>query len=83
LVSIWLMTQLVMHKQEKALLLRERGRIARDIHDDLGLRVTQLVLQGEVAKSESVIGSESHAHFIKICEEAREALRAMDEVLST
>jgi signal transduction histidine kinase len=80
-VSFWLMTQLMMHKKEKELLLRERGRIARDIHDDLGLRVTQLVLQGEVAQSESSIGSEARAHFDKMCEEAREALRAMDEVL--
>jgi signal transduction histidine kinase len=81
LISFWLMTQLMMHQKEKELLLRERGRIARDIHDDLGLRVTQLVLQGEVAQSESATGSETRAHFEKICEEAREALRAMDEVL--
>jgi signal transduction histidine kinase len=81
LVSFWLMTQLMMHKKEKELLLRERGRIARDIHDDLGLRVTQLVLEGEVAQSGSDVGSEARAHFDKICEEAREALRAMDEVL--
>jgi signal transduction histidine kinase len=81
LVSFWSVTQLMMHKKEKKLLLRERGRIARDIHDDLGLRVTQLVLQGEVAQSESPVGSEARAHFDKMCEEAREALRAMDEVL--
>jgi signal transduction histidine kinase len=81
LFSFWLMTQLMMHKKEKELLLRERARIARDIHDDLGLRVTQLVLQGEVAQSESLVGSEARGHFDKMCEEAREALRAMDEVL--
>jgi signal transduction histidine kinase len=79
--SFWLLTQLMMHKKEKELLLRERGRIARDIHDDLGLRVTQLVLQGEVAQTESAVGSEARGQFDKICEEAREALRAMDEVL--
>jgi signal transduction histidine kinase len=81
LFSLWLLTQLMMHKKEKELLLRERGRIARDIHDDLGLRVTQLVLQGEVAQSESSVGSEARGHFDQMCEEAREALRAMDEVL--
>jgi signal transduction histidine kinase len=80
-VSIWLMMQLMVHKNEKKLLLRERGRIARDIHDDLGLRVTQLVLEGEVAQRESSNGPEARAHFEKMCEEAREALRAMDEVL--
>ena len=80
-VSIWLMMQLMVHKNEKMLLLRERGRIARDIHDDLGLRVTQLVLEGEVAQRESANAPEARARFEKMCEEAREALRAMDEVL--
>ena len=81
LISFWLTTQLMVHKKEKELLLRERGRIARDIHDDLGLRVTQLVLQGEVAQSEWPAGSETRAQLDTMCEEAREALRAMDEVL--
>ena len=81
LFSFWLMTQLLMHKKEKELLLRERARIARDIHDDLGLRVTQLVLEGEVAQRESSVSSEARSHFDIMCNEAREALRAMDEVL--
>ena len=81
LISFWLTTQLMVHKKEKELLVRERGRIARDIHDDLGLRVTQLVLQGEVAQSELPAGSETRAQLDTMCEEAREALRAMDEVL--
>jgi len=81
LISLRLMTQLMVHKKEKELLLRERGRIARDIHDDLGLRVTQLVLEGEVAQSESPAGSATRVQFDKISEEAREALRAMDEIL--
>jgi two-component sensor histidine kinase len=81
LVCFWLLSQLLMHKHEKELLLRERSRIARDIHDDLGLHMTQLVLQGEVAQSELPVGSETRAQFDKICEEGREALRAMDEVL--
>jgi signal transduction histidine kinase len=81
LISFWLTTQLMVHKKEKELLVRERGRIARDIHDDLGLRVTQLVLQGEVAQSELPAGSGTRAQFSTMCEEAREALRAMDEIL--
>jgi len=81
LLSFWLMTQLMIHKNEKELLLRERGRIARDIHDDLGLRVTQLVLEGEVAQREASVSLEVRSHFDLMCNEAREALRAMDEVL--
>jgi hypothetical protein len=81
LISFRLMTQVMVHQKEKELLQRERGRIARDIHDDLGLRVTQLVLQGEVALRESPAGSATRVQYAKICEEAREALRALDEIL--
>jgi len=52
LFSFWLMAQLALHKKERLLLQRERARIAMDIHDDLGSRMTQLVLHGEVAQSE-------------------------------
>jgi signal transduction histidine kinase len=81
LFSFVLATQLLLHKKEQQLLHHERARIARDIHDDLGTRVTQLVLQGEVAKSELPSGSKTRAHLEQISEEAREALRAMDEIL--
>jgi two-component sensor histidine kinase len=81
LFSLSLATQLVLNKKEQQMLLRERARIARDIHDDLGTRVTQLVLQGEVAQSELPQGSETRLQLERISEEAREALTAMDEIL--
>jgi len=81
LLSFSLATQLLLQKKEQVLLLRERSRIARDIHDDLGTRVTQLVLQGEVAQSELESGSKTRARLEQISEEARSALLAMDEIL--
>jgi len=81
LVSFSLATQLLLQKKEKQLLLHERARIARDIHDDIGTRVTQLVLQGEVAQSELPCGSKTRARLEQISEEAREVLLAMDEIL--
>jgi signal transduction histidine kinase len=81
LISFSLTTQVLLHKKEQQLLQRERARIARDIHDDLGTRVTQLVLQGEVAQSELPPGSKTRGQLEGISEEAREALRAMDEIL--
>jgi two-component sensor histidine kinase len=80
-VTFWVLTQLALHTKEQRLLQRERARIARDIHDDLGMRMTQLVLQGEVAQSEMPLGSELHSHLSQMCEDARGTLRAMDEVL--
>jgi signal transduction histidine kinase len=81
LLSFSLATQLLLQKKEQVLLLRERSRIARDIHDDLGTRVTQLVLQGEVAQSELESGSKTRVRLEQISEEARSALLAMDEIL--
>jgi len=76
-----LTTELVFHRKEQLLLQRERARIARDIHDDLGTRVSQLVLEGEVAQSELPHNSKTRAHLNQISEQAREALLAMDEIL--
>lgn len=79
--SFQLMAQLALHKKERLLLQRERARIARDIHDDLGSRMTQLVLHGEVAQSELPLDSETRLQIDRICEEARGMLSTMDEIL--
>ena len=81
LFSFWLMAQLALHKKERLLLQRERARIARDIHDDLGSRMTQLVLHGEVAKSELPSESNTRWQLDRICQEAREVLSTLDEIL--
>lgn len=81
LISLGLMAQLALHRQERWLLQQERSRIARDIHDDLGSRMTQLVLRGEVAQSELPEESETRAELHSICEQARGLLSSMDEIL--
>ena len=80
-VSFYTMTQLALRTKEQRLLQLERARIARDIHDDLGMRMTQLVLQGEVAQSELPPASGVRLQLSQICEDARGTLHAMDEVL--
>jgi two-component sensor histidine kinase len=82
-VTLWILSQLALRTKEQRLLQRERARIARDIHDDIGMRMTQLVLQGEVVQSdfEFPAGSELRNHLVQICEDARDTLRAMDEIL--
>jgi len=81
LVSLALMGQLALHRQERWLLQQERARIARDIHDDLGSRMTQLVLHGEVAQSELPAESETRFQLQGICDEARGLLSSVDEIL--
>jgi signal transduction histidine kinase len=81
LFSLRLMAQLALHRKERWLLRRERERIARDIHDDLGSRMTQLVLHGEVAQSELPPDSESRQQIERLCEDARKVLDTIDEIL--
>lgn len=81
IVTFWVVTQLALRTNEQRLLQRERARIARDIHDDLGMRMTQLVLQGEVAQSELPPESGLHSQLSQMCDDARGTLRAMDEIL--
>jgi len=81
LISLRLVAQLAFHRKEQWLLQQERARIARDIHDDLGSRMTQLVLHGEVAQSELPAESETRLQIDRICEDARGILSTMDEIL--
>ncbi len=81
LISLRLTAQLTLHRKERWLLQQERARIARDIHDDIGARMTQLVLHGEVAQGGLHDGSETQLHLVQICEEARGLLSTMDEIL--
>jgi len=72
-ISFWLLAQLALHRKESWLLKRERTRIARDIHDDLGAKMTQLVLNCEVAQRE--ISPDV------ISRSLREMLSVLDEIL--
>jgi signal transduction histidine kinase len=81
LFSLRLMAQLALHRKEHWLLQQERARIAREIHDDIGSRMTQLVLHGEVAQSGLPEGSETGQQLVQICDEARGLLSTMDEIL--
>jgi signal transduction histidine kinase len=78
---LWLQTQLTLQATSQRLLQAERIRIARDIHDDLGAQLTQLVLLGEVAQREQPEASPAQVQFNRICALARELSHGMDEVV--
>ena len=57
---------------------RDRARIAKDIHDDLGAGLTQITLLSELAKRDP---AEQPAHLERISDSARRLTRAMDEIV--
>lgn len=81
IVCLRLMLQLGLQSKAQQLLQRERERIARDLHDDLGSGLTQLVLQGEVTQSELPEASETRSQINQFCDRARELARGLDEVI--
>jgi signal transduction histidine kinase len=81
LTSLSLMMQLAVQSKAQRLLRLERARIARDIHDDLGARLTQLLLTGEEAQSKLPAESETRGQFGQMCDGARNVLGAIDEVV--
>lgn len=65
-------------KQQRAI-ERERERIAKDIHDDLGAGLTQIKLQSTLARRTSP--EQSTKHLARISETADELVGAMDEIV--
>jgi signal transduction histidine kinase len=60
---------------------RERSRIARDIHDDLGSRLTRISMVTQQAMREVPPGHGVASHFNIISETARDMLDRLDETV--
>jgi signal transduction histidine kinase len=58
---------------------RDRARIAKDIHDDIGAGLTQITLLSELARREP--GGHAEAQLDRISDAARDLTRAMDEIV--
>jgi len=67
--------------EKKHLLEHERMRIARDIHDDWGARVTQISLVSAMARTNSTSLEESRENFDRISEMARDLVTALYETV--
>jgi len=72
--------ELQLHKQQEAL-ERERSRIARDLHDQLGANLTQVALLGEMAGADKNSPEEIESHAKQISETARETTHSLDEIV--
>jgi signal transduction histidine kinase len=56
-------------------------RIARDVHDELGAGLTQLVLLAEVTRREAETGGPVRESLQQLCSRARALAAALDEVV--
>lgn len=67
--------------EQQAALQRERSRIARDIHDDLGANLTQIAFLGELADQDRGEPDKAAERVQKISATARQAIKSLDEIV--
>jgi signal transduction histidine kinase len=75
-----LQRELVLLRQKEAL-ERERSRIARDLHDQLGANLTRVSLLGELVESDKDEPAEVESHARQISKTATETAHALDEIV--
>jgi len=72
--------RLQLAEQERAL-ERERARIARDLHDDLGSSLARISLLSELVKEDKNNPEQVLVHVTKIAQSADETVRALEEIV--
>jgi signal transduction histidine kinase len=77
-----LQRQLGVLRQQEAL-EKERARIARDLHDQLGANLTQVALLAEMAEADKDLPVEVEGHARQISQTALDTTHALDEIVWT
>ena len=83
-IGLGLLVQLLIQSRTHKFLQIERDRIARDIHDDLGSKITQLLLTGETSQirhNGAFHDNASAEPILQMCDGARDILSTIDEII--
>jgi signal transduction histidine kinase len=67
--------------QQQHALEQERLRIAQDIHDDLGARITQISIVSGMAQKDAAVSDKSRAEFDRISTMSRDLVSALYETV--
>ena len=67
--------------EQQAALHKERARIAKDIHDDLGANLTEIALLGDLAQQDRAEPDKAGERVGKISATARQAIKSLDEIV--
>jgi signal transduction histidine kinase len=67
--------------QQQGLLNDERLRISRDIHDNLGARLTEIILLSDLAQRSTARGAEVETHVGNLSKIAREVVQDLDAIV--
>jgi signal transduction histidine kinase len=75
------MRQAMIHLEQQRALERERLRIAQDIHDDLGARVTEISLLSGMAENNIGFSEQARTEFCRISLKSRDLVAALYETV--
>jgi signal transduction histidine kinase len=67
--------------EQQAAVERERARIARDIHDDVGNRLTRILLLSGLAERDQADAAKATEHLRQITASATEVTESLDEIV--
>jgi signal transduction histidine kinase/ligand-binding sensor domain-containing protein len=67
--------------EQQNALERERARIARDMHDELGAKLTRISFQGAMAQRRIANPTEAGEHIATMSQTARELVSSLDQIV--
>jgi ligand-binding sensor domain-containing protein/anti-sigma regulatory factor (Ser/Thr protein kinase) len=67
--------------EQQHALEKERSRIARDIHDELGAKLTRISFQGDTARRCAGNPPETDKHITRMSDTARELISSLDQIV--
>jgi signal transduction histidine kinase len=67
--------------EQQHALERERGRIAQDLHDDLGSSLTRISLLSGLLRADKGNPEQVEAHAIRLAQSADQTVRALEEIV--
>ena len=67
--------------EQETAVQKERARIAKDLHDDLGAHLSQIAMLSELAQTDFHKPEQAHGHIDLIFRTARSVTRSLDEIV--
>jgi signal transduction histidine kinase/ligand-binding sensor domain-containing protein len=71
----------LMRLEQQAALQKERTRIARDMHDEVGSKLSRLSLLSEMASQQAALPASAREDVAEISETARDTIRSFEQIV--
>ena len=80
-ISFRRLRRTLLRLEQEAALQKDRARIAKDLHDDLGAHLSQIAMLSELAQSDLDKPAQARSHIDQIFRNARLLTRSLDEIV--